>query len=453
MGQKIGVVVLDTLRLDTFRAGMESLLERPCREFRQMYSTARWTSPAHASLFTGLYPSEAGVYAGEPYLTTTEPVLAERLQDAGYHTVALSENINVDPLFEFDRGFDQFHRSPGLRDRPIRQDGEFDWRALEKRIADRGIRRPIEAVVEIVRSDTPTVQTLRTAFEMYRASNDADATIDWAGEPLEQATVTADDLFLFANIMTPHYPYDPPDGYRRREPLYTSPMELTLREEPVTEREHARHYENYAGAVDYLDDVLPSLLGDVDWDLLFVLSDHGELFGEHGLRGHQYGMYEELVHVPAVASGNLVEPGTTDRPTSLIDVYRTVLAAAGVTVDDGRGIDLLGQAPPSDRLVYAESAGCEWYGEDASGIEDRVPPEWDSPHYMVRSKDATLLADKDGTRAIDPETGAHRPDRESELREAAQRLRKELPDCGPKKDREEVPEHVQTRLEELGYRG
>lgn len=448
----LGLIVLDTLRYDTFDEYMPGIRDSAVHVYENMYSTARWTPPAHASLFTGRYPTEVGVHAGQQHLNTDEPVLAERLRRAGFSTAGLSNNINVDRFFDFDRGFDRFHRGSTLRDRPEFNASGFDWTELEKRIADGGVRRPIEALYHIVRSDAPTIPTLRTGLDMYRAQSESPRGIEWAVSALEDDRPDAADRFVFANLMTPHYPYDPPAAYSPREPLPVKPMDLTLRDEPVTEEEHDRHITNYRGAARYLDDVLQDLIGLVEWDLLFVVSDHGELFGEHGIRGHQYGVYEELTHVPAVAFGDLVEAGTTDRLTSLVDVHRTLLSAAGLDVpSDHRGLDLRSPDIDRGRVVYAESEGCEWYSPDATGVERAIPASWADPHYMLRSDDAALLVDKDGERAVDPATGEARPDRLEDLSAQVSRLRNDRVDLAAAIERE-TPAAVQDRLEQLGYK-
>lgn len=53
----IALVVLDTLRKDLFDAHFGWM---PGERFEHAWSTTHWTAAAHASLFTGLYPSEAG---------------------------------------------------------------------------------------------------------------------------------------------------------------------------------------------------------------------------------------------------------------------------------------------------------------------------------------------------------------------------------------------------------
>ncbi|WP_276280664.1 sulfatase [Halorussus caseinilyticus] len=446
----LGLVVLDTLRHDVYDDVMGDLSSLADHTFERTYSTSRWTVPAHASLFTGLYPSEVGVGARSRHLTTPRRTLAERLSSAGYDTAALSNNVHIDSFFDFDRGFETLHRGPALRDRPEDDRSEFDWEGLFSRL-DGSRFRPARAVWEILRSDAPTLPTLRTGVEMFRSPpvNRATNDVSWAFDAMD-AVEDADDQFLFANLMACHYPYDPPEGYADCEPLHVRPHELALREEPVSDEEHARQWECYRGAARYLDDELPRLLDAVDWDLLFVVSDHGELFGEHGLRGHEYGVYEELVRVPAIAIGDAVPEGTTSAVTSLLDVHRTLLETAGVDVpDDVRGRNLF-EDDLTDRAAYAESSGCGHYSPDATGVAAKIPASWDEPHYLLRTDDAAFRVDKDGERAFDPETDAELPDRKTDLRERAERLRAARGDYAGEAGRE-VTDEIADRLEHLGY--
>jgi arylsulfatase A-like enzyme len=89
---RVALIVLDTLRKDAFDQYLSWL---PGRRFEQAWSTAKWTMPAHASLFTGKYPSEVGVNAKSEGLDCSEPVLAEVLSDVGYTTHAFSANLMV----------------------------------------------------------------------------------------------------------------------------------------------------------------------------------------------------------------------------------------------------------------------------------------------------------------------------------------------------------------------
>lgn len=111
------LIVLDTARAKSFscygyhrkttpnidRIAEEGVLYKWC------FSPANWTIPSHASLFTGLYPSEHGCHAGNPLLDENTPTLSELLRSVGYRTVGISCNGLVSELYGFRKGFDFFY--------------------------------------------------------------------------------------------------------------------------------------------------------------------------------------------------------------------------------------------------------------------------------------------------------------------------------------------------------
>jgi len=137
----IALVVLDTLRKDAFDRHFEWL---PGRRFECAYTTANWTVPAHASLFTGRYASEVGIHAKNMYCNCSEPTLAEQLREADYTTRAFSANTNITGHFGFDRGFTDF-RTPEQFEH-MTDDDLFDWREFSRMTDSTGARKYFEAV-------------------------------------------------------------------------------------------------------------------------------------------------------------------------------------------------------------------------------------------------------------------------------------------------------------------
>ncbi len=64
--------------------------------------------------------------------------------------------------------------------------------------------------------------------------------------------------------------------------------------------------------------------------LLIVGADHGEAFGEHGLRYHAKSLYEELLRVPLMVRAPWLSPRVVDVPVSLVDLGPTLLDLFGV---------------------------------------------------------------------------------------------------------------------------
>ena len=60
------LIVIDTLRADHAQ-GLDKLLDLGFVKYEDVYATAPWTLPSHASMFTGMYPSEHGIHETKEY--------------------------------------------------------------------------------------------------------------------------------------------------------------------------------------------------------------------------------------------------------------------------------------------------------------------------------------------------------------------------------------------------
>jgi hypothetical protein len=82
-----------------------------------------------------------------------------------------------------------------------------------------------------------------------------------------------------------------------------------------------------------------------DRTLIVVLGDHGEGFGDKGVRQHDNNYYEESLRVPLVFAGPGVEPRELAQNVSLMDVTPTLLGLLGLPYvqrdDDEYGRDAL----------------------------------------------------------------------------------------------------------------
>jgi arylsulfatase A-like enzyme len=353
---RIALVVLDTVRYDAFTEAFDWL---PGTWFDHAYSTSHWTGDAHASLFTGQYPSEAGVSVADWSLSTPEQTLAERLSAAGYGTRAFSANINVSAPYDYDRGFDVFEGTWRL---DLPKPAVFNWfRHMEENDRSAPLAY-VDGLVETLRGGYDVGRSCRLGLRQALAGTRFDRTDDGARAFRETVRELRPDgpTFLFANLMEAHQPYRIPPSERTAPPAAIGPaFEATLRarfddptaalaagvdpasvDPPSPDPERTRAA--YDDCVGYLASVYADAFEQLQssFDYVFTLADHGELFGEHGAWEHGYGLYEPLTHVPLVVSG----PGFPDErrsdPVSLLDVHRTVLALADGVDPAGRGRDL-----------------------------------------------------------------------------------------------------------------
>jgi arylsulfatase A-like enzyme len=167
---------------------------------------------------------------------------------------------------------------------------------------------------------------------------------------LRERTDDARPAFVFLNFIEAHFPYHQlPDEYlerftnRSRSELREISLELLAAQfggeirDPASARGPA--LDMYDGGVLYSDHLLGRVVdalqerGTLDDTILVVMSDHGEILGEHGdFFGHGPSLYQPMIRVPLlvrypprVARGVRVE-----RPVSTVGVYATILDLAGI---------------------------------------------------------------------------------------------------------------------------
>jgi arylsulfatase A-like enzyme len=316
---------------------LDAIARRGVR-FANAVAPAPWTAPSHASLFTGLLPARHGLRhaAGETVLASV-PLLAQTLRGAGYETVAVSGNANVSAVTGLHRGFEHF--------------------------------------LEYYEDDDPVARPRRAL----------DAVLRWRdGRRVRRTRGDDRPVFLFVNLMSAHLPYAPsdaclgpvrpaglPDGRlaQAREVGQRAVMAHNLGLRRLPEGTLAGMRALYDGGVRECDRstgaILHALRGEgiLDGALVAVTSDHGENLGEHGLVEHRFSVHETLLRVPLV----LHQEGRWDGgrveavPVSLLDLYPTLLEAAGVRAPPGAGTDAvpLGAAAAPGRHLLADYAAPE----------------------------------------------------------------------------------------------
>jgi arylsulfatase A-like enzyme len=103
--------------------------------------------------------------------------------------------------------------------------------------------------------------------------------------------------------------------------------------------------------------------GLYDDALVIVVADHGELLGEGGLFSHTSRLDEALVEVPLIVKWPRQTRGTrVDQLVSIVDLFPTILAAAGLRAPPSDGIDLADAARLAARpFVIAEEHDRPWH--------------------------------------------------------------------------------------------
>jgi arylsulfatase A-like enzyme len=404
------ILVMDTVRAQSLSLGrhdrdttprLRRLAERGVR-FDEARSTAPWTLPSHASLFTGYWPHELSVGVDRA-LDGGPRTLAEALRDRGYLTAAFVANVfYCNARYGIDRGF-------------LHYDDIAENRSVNPReiLRSAGLARPLVDAISGERLPVPEdYQIKKDASEVNRAA------LEW----LDRHAGGERPFLAFLNYMDAHAPYRLPAGATRRFSTADGRIEeLEHRQRSLyrrikrAERESradlmadlerqatavkaellALRLDVYEDCVAWIDEQIDSLLGELGRrgllrnTLVIVTSDHGEHFGEHGLAQHGHSLYRPLIHVPLLIvgpEGGRVPAGhVVATPVSLRDVPATVV--------DLLGLD--GEAPPfpgeSLRRHWEPGLGASSTGSDAvlAEVERQTKvkptPLWPASYGAIRA--------------------------------------------------------------------
>ena len=335
MRPNVLLVVFDTARADAFepygalpgRTPAVAQMAATTNGFAHdaMYSTACWTLPAHASLFTGQLPRAAGFATGTPPVfkkamdAYPADTLPDALRRAGFDTAGLSANPWISEATGFDRGFDQF-------------------RFLEtERNTQLNARMPWDRAAWLLNALRARVDDGATAIEQLLEV--------WSRERSRKP------FFWFVNLMECHSPYLPPKPYSPVGPIgriraaRDASRHCTLDaiwrvncggwdiDDGALERMRAM-YDASIGQLDaWLARVLQHLdsAGVLDDTIVIVTSDHGENFGEGRRFGHAFSLDNRLLHVPFVSMGP--EPLEFEPVASLASVAGALVRALDVDAE------------------------------------------------------------------------------------------------------------------------
>jgi len=432
-GPDLLLVTVDTLRADALECygGKPDVGNAICDlashgvRYAWAFSTAPSTSPAVASVLTGVYPHEHAVQQfATSRLAEDEITVAERLHSAGYATAAFVSNPVLMKGRQMDQGFDVYddHMTSPERHRQLN--------------------------IERVAEDT------------------TDAVLRW----LETAP---SPWFLWVHYQDPHGPYEAPDAPPPQDepgghilgrlhdesgkggiPVYQQiPGVITLE----------AYRKAYRNEIRYADRHIARLLQAVEGRGrpvgILLTADHGEAFGEDGYflaHGHSLGLGQIRVPLLWRPPGG-VPPVVLRAPVSILDVAPTLLAAVGLPVPDtlrGRPLPVRSSEQDPQRVIFAEQrlrtavvSGDLYYARDREPIVAPVQDRISGGVVRALPPRTALLGDSD---ALPP----YRPAHDEGASEALEPLLSEFIEAGPAAPEPppaELPAEVKTRLEALGY--
>jgi arylsulfatase A-like enzyme len=357
------LIVLDTVRAD--RLSVYGSARRTTPELEawvarrpnavvvpNVHANGAWTVPSHGSLFTGRLPNEHGAHFALDGslsvrfgLSEKVPRLAQAMKDAGYATLGTFANNWLKVVQGMDAGFDRLFRSPHAEPLP------FAGEALRARLVP-------GACLESQKGGARSAAVSRTLLSMI--------------EPWSQGP---NPLYAFANYGDAHGPYAPMPGFLGRfrpADLATEPGHLSIHADAERRAELADRYDE---EILYMDHELGALLaelerlGVLDRAWVFITSDHGEAFGEHGATEHGTTVHDEVTRIPLIVfPPQGVELAPPAGSVSLVDVAATIAAIGGADLG-GPGRDLRRAAAGETLAVgefYGDARKAKLHGELAA---------------------------------------------------------------------------------------
>ena len=347
--------------------------------FSRAYTPAPSCIPARRSLLTGQTPATNGAPGWVTDEWDFETTLPKELRDGGYQT-KLAGKIHSIPI-RSNQGFESMDQHEALADHP--NDDYEQW--LEEK--SDGL---FDELTHGIGRNSWDPRPSHLPEHLHPTTWTTDRAIDF----LEDRDPTR-PFFLNVSYVRPHTPLDPPQPYwdmyvdRDLPDPYTGEWAGEMYGEKIPEFPATnawvadlapntihRARAGYYGLITQIDHQIKRIIfqlrkmDELDNTFVMMISDHGEMLGDHHLWRKTYG-YEGSARVPFLmrfpAAMDAERKQFIDRPVGIEDVMPTLLSVADVDVPESvEGHNLLDLVEDHDRDDWRE-----WYhGEHAPGSYD-----------------------------------------------------------------------------------
>ena len=305
--------------------------------FEQHISSAPWTLPAQAAMFTSVPDSVHGVVDAVKFrLSEDFETLPESFQTAGYSTAGFFAGPYLHPAFGLGQGFDRYVDC--VQTVPEGQvDADNEW----------SMRDPV------LRASHHGVTNDKVYAEWQRF--------------FTEAAEEAEPFFAFVHLWDVHFDFTPPPPYDTlfdpdydgpftgRDFFYDPAINAAI---PARDKEHIIAL--YDGEIAWTDEIVGRIRHDLGTaglleNTVFVITaDHGTELFDHGGKGHRTTLYDEQIHIPLIVHfPGVVQPARFAGQTRMIDLGPTLRDLAGL---------------PAVSTTMGETLGPFLRGEQSTGL-------------------------------------------------------------------------------------
>ncbi len=332
------LILLDTVRRDFLGCYGNELIQTPNIDrlasrsvvFDHAYTGSFPCMPARRDLWTGRFEFP---WRGWGPLENDDDTLPGRLTRAGHRSMLVTDHFHL-----WERGSGNYHMEfTGVefirgqeRDMWITDDSiPVDWPASKKKLAGH-FSNPEETFATYRRN------TAHFRYERdYFAPQVMQRAMDWL-----EGNYQSPDFFLLIDCFDPHEPFDVPEPYRSMYRAGTAKEQIMWPNYGATtlvpeEIQDVRAL--YAGLLTMVDRWVGRLVDKIEQlslmkdTAIILMTDHGHLFGEHGLMGKPWAglsdsnLYQELAHIPLMIYHPEATPHRVSGYAQAVDLYPTIL--------------------------------------------------------------------------------------------------------------------------------
>jgi arylsulfatase A-like enzyme len=285
-------------------------------------SPSPWTLPSHASLFTGLFPSEHNVTEESLYLDNKVITVAEILREKGYNTIGFSSNDWVSRSTNLTKDFKTFYESSELS-----SNFYFQNDVLNKVFHKWKIESILERILSKTRFKHSITEKVLNLTKSY----------------IKKYSKSEEPFFIFMNFMDAHLPYYPKKKYlemflpsnatgERIKYLRDNFRQCRVQIEKLSRADFEILNSLYDGEIAFLDSKIGEIIAFLhdkkllDGTLVILTSDHGENIGDHGLMNHWLCLYDTLIRVPMIIRYPKLFPSKiVKHQIQTTDIFYTIL--------------------------------------------------------------------------------------------------------------------------------